>query len=301
VTFRAGVTATAGDIVLLADISEFQPNISDAAYLAWSKAAVIRAMYGSTHDDRAWYGGARRDGLHAAGIAFLGIYQYLVATQDAAVQAHALVNLLGNLRPREKLICDLEEGPASQQAARWRQWSAVITSAYGRAAAPWLYSGVDFAASAGVSPQWAAAYQDGEPAGEHLLWQFTDAYPVPGVGTADCNRFHGTIDDLAALGWQGMGTATPAPAPAPAPVKPTPAPAPNWTENLMQQLPQLAQGATGTFVRTVQFQCGEHGHPVTVDGVYGPATTAAVRSVQNLARITVDGTVGPQTWGALLA
>jgi hypothetical protein len=37
----------------------------------------------------------------------------------------------------------------------------------------------------------------------HKLWQFTDAFKVPGVGTADCSVFHGSIDDLAALAYQG--------------------------------------------------------------------------------------------------
>jgi len=31
----------------------------------------------------------------------------------------------------------------------------------------------------------------------------TDAFAVPGVGTADCSVFHGSIDDLAALAYQG--------------------------------------------------------------------------------------------------
>jgi hypothetical protein len=220
VAFRAGAVtgaaaaeqfapaATAGG-VLLSDISAWQPDIADAAYLAWSRAVAIRAMYG-TITDRAWYGGARRDNLHAGGARFVGLYQYLTAGQDAAVQAHALVSLVGNLRQGEKLVCDIEEGPAGQQAARFRQWSAVITGAYGAAAEPWLYAGLDFAAAAGLDPQWEAAYRNTEPGGNHLLWQFSETYPVPGVGIADCSLFRGTIDQLAALGWQ----ATPAPPPA---------------------------------------------------------------------------------------
>jgi hypothetical protein len=217
--FRAGAVAGAAAVpqfapaaaspgILLSDISAWQPDIADAAYLAWSKAIAFRAMYG-TSVDRAWYGGARRDNLHAGGARFVGIYQYLTAGQDAAVQAHALVGLLGNLRTGEKLVCDIEEGAPAEQAARFRQWSAVITGAYGRAADPWLYAGLDFAAAAGLSPQWLAAYRNAEPAGNHRLWQFSAAYPVPGVGIADCSLFHGTIDELAALGWQ---TAQPTPA-----------------------------------------------------------------------------------------
>jgi hypothetical protein len=78
------------------------------------------------------------------------------------------------------------------------------------------------------------------------------------------------------------------------------APAANWTETLMRQLPELRQGATGTYVRTVQFQLGERGHKVTVDGAFGPATLAAVKAVQAAARLTPDGVVGPATWPVLL-
>jgi hypothetical protein len=204
--FRAGgevrgIPALTSPAVMLADVSEFEPQVNDPVYLAWSKAIIIRALYGSQHDDAAWYGGQRRDLLHAGGARFLGIYAYITAGEDAAVQAHALVSLLGHLRPGEKLIADLEEGDGNQ-AARWRQWSAVITAAYGAQASPWLYSGLDYAASHGLSPEWTAAYQGTEPAAPHLLWQFSDAYPVPGVGLADCSVFRGTIDQLAAYGWQ---------------------------------------------------------------------------------------------------
>ncbi len=51
--------AVAGPHVLLADVSEFQAEVTDALYLAWSKAIVIRAAYG-TRTDKAWFGGQRR-------------------------------------------------------------------------------------------------------------------------------------------------------------------------------------------------------------------------------------------------
>ncbi len=286
----AVVPASVNPGVLLSDISEYQPDIADAVYLAWSKAVAIRALYGTTVD-RAWYGGARRDALHAGGARFIGVYGYLAAGQDAGTQARALVKLLGPLRQGEKLICDIEEGPPAAQAARWQQWTQVITGAYGAAADPWLYAGLYFARAAGLDPQWVAAYQNTEPAGDHRMWQFTSAYPVPGVGTADCSRFRGTIDELAACGWQDAKPPPPVPPPG----------APSWTEFIMEQLPELRQGATGTFVRTAQFQCGEHGHPIRVDGIFGPGTLAAVKAVQAHAGITVDGVVGRDTWSVLIA
>jgi hypothetical protein len=74
----------------------------------------------------------------------------------------------------------------------------------------------------------------------------------------------------------------------------------DWTEILMQQLPVLQQGATGTAVRTVQGLCAARGHAVTVDGSFGPATLTAVRAVQAAGRVATDGVVGPVTWGVLL-
>ena len=50
---------------------------------------------------------------------------------------------------------------------------------------------------------WVAAYSTREPDPPHQLWQFTDAFYVPGVGTCDCSVFHGSIDELAALAYQG--------------------------------------------------------------------------------------------------
>lgn len=282
-----GVPAfTAAPQVLMADISEFQPDIADAAYLAWSKAIAIRAAYGDAHDDSAWYGGARRDALHAGGVKALLIYQYLVAGQDAAAQAHALVSLVGLLRPGEKLVCDLEEGEGDQ-SARWRQWSAVIAAAYGTAngASPWLYSGLYFASAHGLRPQWLAAYQGSEPATSHILWQFSSSCPVPGVGLADASVYHGTIDQLAAYTYGGK------------PVPPSPL---DWQEAMMQQLPVLREGATGADVRTVQGLLVARGRTVAVDGVFGQATASAIRSLQASRKLATDATVGPLTWAALV-
>lgn len=200
-----------GDYTLLADISEFQPDIADAIYLAWSKAIVIRAADGDQHDDKAWYGGQRRALLHAGGVRFLGIYQYLAAGQDGAAQADALHSLVGGLQKGEVLIADFETGTRATLTA-W--YNRMITLGYADRYL-WTYTGLNFGQAQGVLPvQWLADYAAAEPASAHTLWQFTDSYPVPGVGTCDCSVYHGSVGQLAALAYGGTVT-HPAPSPKP--------------------------------------------------------------------------------------
>lgn len=205
-TAKAAMPAFTGTYVLLADLSEFQANVADAAYLAWSKAIIIRACYGDAHDDEAWYGGQRRALLHSGGARFLGIYAYLVGSQSGAAQAQAFHHLVGQIRPGEVFIADFEEGSKSVLTA----WYDEMLSLYGAGIAPylWTYSGLSFGTSAGVMPvDWIAAYQASEPSPRHKLWQFTDAYQVPGVGKCDASVWHGSIDQLAALAYQGSSPA----------------------------------------------------------------------------------------------
>lgn len=286
VPFRAG-----GPRVFLADISEFQPDIADAAYLAWSKAIIIRAMYGDARDDAAWYGGQRRDLLHQGGAVFLGIYQYVVPGQDAAAQARALVSLLGPLRPGELPVADLETGGPGQQA-RWEAWAAVIKDAYG--ISPWLYSGLDFARAHGLSPQWVAAYQESPPQVPHLLWQFTDRFDVPGAGTCDCSVYDGSLAELASWAWQ-------------------PSPVPSWQEALMNKIPELSEGARDEaghvfWVHRLQALTRVYGEitgladaaALTVTGVFDAATKSAVQQVQAREHLAEDGIAGPLTWSVLI-
>jgi Ion channel len=206
--FRAGgqqrgipVFATTSPQVIMADCSEFQPDINDATYLAWSKAIAIRALFGDAHDDAAWFGGARRADLHAGGAQFLGIYAFLVSGQSGAAQAQAFHVLVGGIQPGEVFIADLEEGDHALLTA----WFNEMIALYGKSISPhlWTYTGLVFGEAAGILPvEWIADYASTEPSSKHKLWQFSDAYPVPGVGTADASLFHGDIDELAALAYQ---------------------------------------------------------------------------------------------------
>ena len=195
--------------VLLPDLSEFQPNADMAGIRhANGGAAIIRACYGQAHTDHVF---ARlRHDAHAAGFAFLGIYQYLVAGQDVAAQAHAYRGIVGKLAPHEVPVLDLEEGTGSQ-AARAAEWLALTGMALGKR--PWLYSGEAFAQAHGLAPifngpdvhTWVAAYRSQEPALGHTLWQSTNGVTGanitdwPGAGRCDTSIYHGTLDGLAAL------------------------------------------------------------------------------------------------------
>src|SRR5258705_5964553 len=64
--------------------------------------------------------------------------------------------------------------------------------------------------------------------------------------------------------------------------------------------PTIAPGAAGTAVRRLQRALRRTPNlGVIIDGIFGPATEAAVTEFQNEASLAVDGIVGPDTWTAL--
>lgn len=88
---------------------------------------------------------------------------------------------------------------------------------------------------------------------------------------------------------------------------------PAWETAMMNALPTLQQGAQDQpgqvfFVRRIQALANVIGKvnslpaasSLAEDGVFGPATTAAVKAVQQLFGIAQDGIVGPQTWSVLV-
>ncbi len=64
--------------------------------------------------------------------------------------------------------------------------------------------------------------------------------------------------------------------------------------------PLTRQGDQQHPVQSLQYLLRARGHTVTVDGIFGPDTDAAVRAFQQQKGLVVDGIVGPLTWSALI-
>jgi len=66
------------------------------------------------------------------------------------------------------------------------------------------------------------------------------------------------------------------------------------------QWPLTQEGSKGEDVRTVQYLLMQHGHPLSVDGMFGPLTKGAVEAFQAAQGLAADGIVGDQTWPQLI-
>lgn len=62
----------------------------------------------------------------------------------------------------------------------------------------------------------------------------------------------------------------------------------------------IRQGSRGDLVTWVQTVARDKAsQDITVDGIFGPATTNAVKNIQRVFKLTPDGIVGPATWAAI--
>lgn len=64
---------------------------------------------------------------------------------------------------------------------------------------------------------------------------------------------------------------------------------------------QVSYGSQGGDVRTLQELLNQNGYNLSVDGIFGEKTKAAVTNYQTKKGLAVDGIVGKNTWGALTA
>ena len=72
------------------------------------------------------------------------------------------------------------------------------------------------------------------------------------------------------------------------------------TATAISPWPLIRKGDQQHPVKTLQYLLRARGHEVTVDGIFGPKTDAAVRAFQQQKGLAVDGIVGPDTWSALI-
>lgn len=64
-------------------------------------------------------------------------------------------------------------------------------------------------------------------------------------------------------------------------------------------LPTIRQGSKGAAVKYAQERLSKRGYRLTLDGIFGPGTVAAVRQFQAAEGLTPDGVVGARTWAVL--
>jgi len=64
--------------------------------------------------------------------------------------------------------------------------------------------------------------------------------------------------------------------------------------------PLMQEGSKGEDVKSVQYLLTQQGHPLAVDGLFGPLVKAAVEAFQAAHGLAADGIVGNQTWPQLI-
>jgi peptidoglycan hydrolase-like protein with peptidoglycan-binding domain len=207
-------------------------------------------------------------------------------------------------------ILDIEAGAATPTSAPgWvrRAWASRRSRARPGQRSPAVYMSqsrvtevVNALVAGGVSSGaglWVANWSLSQSQAEAKVEHGGGPFPVIGVQFRNSVSFDVSVFSSA---WLASGGQQPPTVPA-------------WEVAMMNALPVLQQGARDHpgrvfFVRRVQALAGVVGNVnqlrpamnLAVDGIFGPATTAAVKAVQAFFGIAQDGIVGPQTWGALV-
>ncbi|WP_258534797.1 peptidoglycan-binding protein [Streptomyces sp. PT12] len=68
--------------------------------------------------------------------------------------------------------------------------------------------------------------------------------------------------------------------------------APSW--------PVIGNGSSGSDVTSAQYLLRSHGHDISADGAFGPATESATVAFQRSRGFAADGIIGAQTWPGLI-
>ena len=115
-------------------------------------------------------------------------------------------------------------------------------------------------------------------------WQYTSKGKVSGIsGNVDLDVMYGDYFGTAGGGSSGSSTTT-------------------SKEGFdVATLNNVKNGSTGAQVRSLQLLLnGKDKAGLSVDGIAGPKTVAAIKAYQRDKGLSVDGIAGPKTWTAVL-
>ena len=258
------------------DVSEWQGTID------WKKVAkdgvqfaVIHAGYGRELSQKDKYFERNYAGARAAGIKVGAFwYSYADSVKRAEDEAKTCLKVLEGKTFDLPIFFDQEYEPGILKLSTKTRTDIVLKfletiKAAGRPCG--LYSSTDFITTKLQAnrltdyPLWIAEYGSKlHYTGKVWAWQYTDKGRVAGIkGRVDMD--HGYF-----------------------------AQAKNTDSNL------LRKGDTGAAVKLLQHRLNILGNQLTEDGIWGVQTDSAVRGYQYKAGLTVDGIVGPKTQAALV-
>lgn len=200
--------------IYLPDVSEFQSKTNPAGIKSQNGGAlIIRAGYGYAHKDLVF--DKLRTASQKAGMRTIGIYHYVVASQDITTQANQFCAWVGKRAANEWCIIDLEEG-SGNQLARANTWINIVSKKLGGFIA--VYSGNAFISAHGLTSLfkagkgWVADY-GATPTQPHFLHQYSNGTYAPiknwsGAGNCDSNVYNGTLDQFVKLTTGGADAPT---------------------------------------------------------------------------------------------
>lgn len=273
---------------------------------------IVKATQGTDYTNPFFSGDVV--GAHGAGL-LVGAYHYAQPAQNADFQREVDHFL------RVAQVHDLElgawldwEDSGGQPWGNFAGWCESFLNALAEQVSPsGLYTN-QAALHGTFGAPWAHHLWIADPSGTYdgNAWARQRApEPVAGITSGPVD----VSDLLAGRGLNPNGPDAPehpAPAPAPPPEPPAPEPPappapPTPPQEVTVQVPQVSAANPGPnvssgAVRAVQATlASKWGHTgLVVDGRFGPATDAAVRTFQGQHGLAVDGIVGPQSWNALV-
>lgn len=278
------------------DVAKWQGVINwESIRAAGVKFAILKVIDKTGSTEGAFernYAGAISQGIP------IGVYNYSYATTVAKAQSDArkVLDVLKGRNLQCKVWLDVED---SCQKGLGRRLIDIInaykTIIEGAGYEFGVYTGLSFYnsyikpyAALINCPFWVARYPsnktltiDSNPAASkkpsivHPLWgwQYSSKGSVPGIsGNVDLNIMYA---DISVEG--GQATAG------------NPYAEPTYT------LYRYRIGMSREYVRWLQYELNEMGYGLAVDGLFGKATDAALRSAQGKFGIAVDGKCGPET------